>query len=77
MAAQVASLYYTILTTEARLAIARDNAALQLRSLQITELLFRGGNEAELDVQQARTLYLAPSPRSLRSRSACARRRTP
>ncbi|KAK0357719.1 hypothetical protein LTR94_038295, partial [Friedmanniomyces endolithicus] len=24
----------------------------------ITELLFRGGNEAELDVQQARTLYL-------------------
>ncbi|OIJ44446.1 efflux transporter outer membrane subunit [Massilia timonae] len=58
MAAQVASLYYTILTTEARLAIARDNAALQLRSLQITELLFRGGNEAELDVQQARTLYL-------------------
>lgn len=58
MAAQVASLYYTIRTTEERLAIARENAALQLRSLQITELLFRGGNEAELDVQQARTLYL-------------------
>ncbi|MGF6273773.1 multidrug efflux system outer membrane protein [Massilia sp. UYP11] len=58
MAAQVASLYCTIRTTEARLAVARDNAALQLRSLQITELLFRGGNEAELDVQQARTLYL-------------------
>ena len=58
MAAQVASLYYTIRTTEERLAIARDNAALQLRSLGITELLFRGGNEAELDVQQARTLYL-------------------
>ncbi len=58
MAAQVASLYCTIRTTEARLSIARDNAALQLRSLEITELLFRGGNEAELDVQQARTLYL-------------------
>jgi len=58
MAAQVASLYCTIRTTEARLLIARDNAAMQRRSLEITELLFSTGHDAELDVQQARTLYL-------------------
>lgn len=58
MAAQVAGLYSTIRTVEARLLIATDNAALQRRSLEITTSLFEGGNESELDVQQARTLYL-------------------
>lgn len=58
MAAQVAALYSTIRTLEVRLAIAVQNAALLKRSLEITEGLFRGGIESELDVQQARTLYL-------------------
>jgi NodT family efflux transporter outer membrane factor (OMF) lipoprotein len=58
MAAQVATLYCAIRTIEARLAIAGENAAIQKRSLDITALLFKGGAEAELDVQQARALYL-------------------
>ncbi|MDM0081688.1 efflux transporter outer membrane subunit [Variovorax sp. J31P179] len=58
MAAQVAGLYASIRTTEARLRIARENAALQKRSLDITELLFKSGSDSELDVQQARAQYL-------------------
>ncbi len=58
MAAQVASLYCSIRTVEARLVIARENAALQKRSLEITERLFKGGDESELDVQQATAQYL-------------------
>ena len=58
MAAQVASLYCSIRTVEARLVIARENAALQKRSLEITERLFKGGTESELDVQQATAQYL-------------------
>ncbi|HSC80866.1 MAG TPA: efflux transporter outer membrane subunit, partial [Chitinolyticbacter sp.] len=59
VAAQTASLYATIRSIELRLRIARENAALQQRSLEITERLFKSGNESELDVQQARTLYLS------------------
>jgi NodT family efflux transporter outer membrane factor (OMF) lipoprotein len=58
VAAQAASLYASIRTIELRLRIAHENAALQKRSLEITERLFRSGNESELDVQQARSLYL-------------------
>jgi NodT family efflux transporter outer membrane factor (OMF) lipoprotein len=43
---------------EARLVIARENAALQKRSLEIAERLFKGGSESELDVQQAKALYI-------------------
>lgn len=59
VAAQVANLYCSIRTTELRLRIAHENAALQQRSLEITERLFKSGNESELDVQQARALYLS------------------
>ncbi|MGY3894885.1 efflux transporter outer membrane subunit [Aeromonas enterica] len=59
MAAQVASLYVSIRTLEARLQIAHENARLQARSLEITQKLFRSGNSDELDVQQARTQYLS------------------
>ncbi|HSC76108.1 MAG TPA: TolC family protein [Pseudomonadales bacterium] len=59
VASQCASLYSTIRTLELRLRIAHENAALQQRSLQITESLFKSGNESELDVQQARTQYLS------------------
>ena len=58
VAAQAASLYGSIRTVELRLRIAEENAALQKRMLEITERLFRSGNESELDVQQARTQYL-------------------
>jgi NodT family efflux transporter outer membrane factor (OMF) lipoprotein len=59
VAAQTAGLYATIRTIELRLRIAHENAALQRRSLEITEHLFKSGNESELDLQQARTLYLS------------------
>ena len=58
VAAQAASFYATIRTFEQRLRIAHENAALQQRSLEITERLFKSGNESELDVQQAKSLYL-------------------
>jgi len=58
MAAQVASLYCSIRTVEARLVIARENATLQKRSLEIAERLFKGGTDSELDVQQAKAQYL-------------------
>ena len=59
MASQVASLYCSIRTVEARIVIANDNAKLQKRSLDIAERLFKGGDESELDVQQAKAQYLA------------------
>ncbi len=58
MAAQVANSYRAIRTIELRLKIARENAALQKRSVEIAERLFRHGNESELDVQQAKAQYL-------------------
>ncbi len=59
VAAQTASLYAAIRTIERHLDFAHDNAALQQRSLEITERLFRSGNDSELDVQQARSQYLS------------------
>ena len=59
MAAQVAAFYCSIRTLEARLVIARDSAAIQKRSLDIAERLFKGGNDSELDVQQAKAQYLS------------------
>ncbi|KRA01972.1 MAG: efflux transporter outer membrane subunit [Achromobacter sp.] len=56
--AQVAESYYALRTAEARLRIARDNAAIQKRSYEITERLFNSGETDELDLQQARTQYL-------------------
>lgn len=58
IAAQTADLYVSIRTLEARLIIAHENAAIQKRSLEITQRLFKSGNESELDVQQAKTQYL-------------------
>ncbi len=58
VAAQAASFYTSIRTIELRLRIAHENALLQKRSLEITERLFASGNESELDVQQAKSLYL-------------------
>ena len=76
VAAQAASLYASIRTIELRLRIANENAAIQQRSLEITERLFRSGNDSELDVQQARSQYLGTLATIPESRTACARRAT-
>jgi len=57
--AQVADTYVALRTAEEQLRVARDNVALQSRSLAISEARFRGGDVDELDVQQARTQLLA------------------
>jgi multidrug efflux system outer membrane protein len=59
MAAQVASSYCAIRAIELQLKIAQENAKLQKRSVEITEQLFKHGNESELDTQQAKAEYLA------------------
>ncbi|KWR91553.1 efflux transporter outer membrane subunit [Cupriavidus sp. IDO] len=56
--AQMAQTYFALRTAEARLRIARENAALQKRSFEITERLFKSGETDELDLQQAKTQYL-------------------
>lgn len=57
--AQVVDLYYAYRTTELRIQIARENAAIQKRSYEITEQFFKSGQDSELDLQQAKTQYLA------------------
>ncbi len=57
--AQVASLYFNWRVLGKRIAIARKNAELQKRSLQIARELYQSGNTSELDLQQARTQYLS------------------
>lgn len=59
LSAQVADLYFSSRTTELRIAIARENAAIQQRSYEITERVFRSGEDSELNLQQAKTQYLA------------------
>ncbi|WP_137817539.1 efflux transporter outer membrane subunit [Pseudomonas sp. 2FG] len=56
--AQMADTYFALRTTEARLRVARVNAEQQKRSFEITEKLFKSGQTAELDLQQAKTQYL-------------------
>lgn len=58
LSAQVADLYYAYRTTLLRIEIARENVALQKRSFEITEQLFKSGQETELDLQQAKAQYL-------------------
>lgn len=59
LSAQVTDLYFSYRTTQLRIAIARDNAATQKRSYEITERIYKSGQDSELDLQQARTQYLA------------------
>ncbi|MDR3428680.1 TolC family protein [Silvimonas sp.] len=56
---QTATIYAAIRTLESRLNIVHGNADIQRRSLEITEHLFKSGNESELDLQQAKTQYLS------------------
>ena len=59
LSAQVADLYFAYRTTELRIRIARENAAIQKRSYEITERIYKSGQQGELDLQQARTQYLS------------------
>lgn len=54
LAADVASTYIDIRSTEERLKVARSNAALQAETLQLTETRFRAGAISELDVMTAK-----------------------
>lgn len=56
---QVATSYYAYRTSELRIKIAQYNAKIQKRSFEITEHLFESGQDSELDLQQAKTQYLA------------------
>jgi len=56
--AQVVGIYVTIRILEEQLRIANENLKLQQRSYDIAEVLFRNGQDSELDVQQAKTLLL-------------------
>jgi NodT family efflux transporter outer membrane factor (OMF) lipoprotein len=57
--ALVADAYTIVRSTEEQLRIARENVALQQRSYEIVEVLYRHGEVAELDALQARTLLLS------------------
>jgi NodT family efflux transporter outer membrane factor (OMF) lipoprotein len=59
LSAQVADLYFAYWTTQLRIDIARQNVAIQKRSFEITETIFKNGQSSELDLQQAKTQYLA------------------
>ncbi|MEX0330028.1 MAG: efflux transporter outer membrane subunit [Puniceicoccaceae bacterium] len=59
LAAQVADLYFAYRTTLLRIAIAESNASIQARSFEITRKLFEGGEQSELDLQQAKTQYMS------------------
>jgi len=57
--AQMADLYFNYWTTLQRIEIAHKNTAIQKRSFEITEKIFKSGQGSELDLQQAKTQYLA------------------
>ena len=57
--AQVAQAYFAYRIAQGRIAIAHENARIQKRSYEITENRFKSGEGSELDLQQAKTQYLA------------------
>lgn len=59
LSAEVANLYYTYRTTLLRIEIAKKNAEIQKRSFEITTRLYESGEQSELDLQQAKTQYMA------------------
>jgi NodT family efflux transporter outer membrane factor (OMF) lipoprotein len=66
LTAEVTRTYVLMRTLGARLAIARENAEIQKRSLHVTQARFQGGYVSELDVSQAKALLnetLAAVPR--------------
>jgi len=59
LTAQVANAYFSYRTTQDRITIAHQNAKIQKRSYEITTNVFKSGEGSELDLQQAKTQYLA------------------
>ncbi len=59
LTAQVVDIYAVIRSLEEQLDIAHDNLKIQRRSYDIAEVLFRNGENSELDQQQALTLLLS------------------
>ena len=59
LTAQVADTYTVIRVTEERLRIARENLETQQRSYDIATVLYKNGENSELDALQALTLLLA------------------
>lgn len=59
LTAQVVDTYAVIRTAEEQLRIGKENLALQQRSYDIVDVLYRNGESSELDVQQAETLLLS------------------
>ena len=59
LTAQIADVYVAIRSAEEQLRIARENLALQQRSYDIVDVLYRFGASNELDVLQAQTLLLS------------------
>lgn len=61
LVAQVVDLYFSHQVLLHRIEIAKENARIQRRSFDITSSLYESGQEAELNVQQAKTQYLTTS----------------
>lgn len=57
--AAVADTYVAIRSIEEQLRLAEESAAIQERSYEIVEVLYRNGESSELDALQARTLLLS------------------
>ena len=58
LTAQVASTYAVVREIEEQIRISQSNVVLQQRSYDITETLYRNGQNSELDMQQALSLLL-------------------
>lgn len=56
LTAEVARTYVLIRSFEERIRLARKNAKIQSRALELTRILYEGGTESELDAQQAATV---------------------
>lgn len=59
LTAAVVDTYTAVREAEEQLRISRENELLQQRSYEITQVLYRNGQESELDMQQALSLLLS------------------
>jgi NodT family efflux transporter outer membrane factor (OMF) lipoprotein len=59
LTAAVVNTYTAVREAEEQLRISRENEVLQQRSYEITQVLYRNGQESELDMQQALSLLLS------------------
>lgn len=59
LTAQVVTAYVVVRELQEQLRISRDNVVLQQRSFDIASVLYRHGQDSELDMRQAQTLLLS------------------